>query len=155
MNGRVMNVSGEGDGPTAHRAVVSWRTDGMAGLGRRPFGRPSWLDEGQDPDYRFSLANERTFLAWVRTSLALLAGAVAVAQIVPSFQVRGARTALAALLGVSGLGVASSAYRRWSSNERAMRHQQALPHTTGLMALSIALCLIALAVLVLVFFGRR
>lgn len=33
-----------------------------------------WTREGKEPDYRFTLANERTFLAWVRTGLALLAG---------------------------------------------------------------------------------
>lgn len=33
---------------------------------------PKWRREGRDPDYRFSLANERTFLAWIRTALALL-----------------------------------------------------------------------------------
>ena len=37
---------------------------------------PSWRRDGQEPDYRFSLANERTFLAWIRTALALLAGGV-------------------------------------------------------------------------------
>jgi putative membrane protein len=108
------------------------------------------MDDGEDPDYRFSLANERTFLAWVRTSLALLAGAVAVAQIVPPFEVRGARTALAVLLAVSGLGVAALAYRRWSGNERAMRHRTTLPHTTVLAALVTTLCVIAVAILVLV-----
>jgi putative membrane protein len=40
---------------------------------------------GEEPDYRFTLANERTFLAWIRTSLALLAGGVAVVQLVPGF----------------------------------------------------------------------
>src|ERR1043165_2701247 len=45
--------------------------------------RPKWFQEGQDPDYRFTLANERTFLAWIRTSLALLAAAVALVQLVP------------------------------------------------------------------------
>jgi putative membrane protein len=35
-----------------------------------------WHEQGEDPDYRFSLANERTFLAWVRTALAILAGAI-------------------------------------------------------------------------------
>lgn len=121
---------------------------------RRPLGRPRWLDEGEDPDYRFSLANERTFLAWVRTSLALLAGAVAVAQIVPPFEVRGTRTALAGLLAVSGLGVAAGAYRRWANNERAMRRRLTLPHTSGLLALGVALVTIAVAVLILVVLGR-
>ena len=39
---------------------------------------PGWVyDEGEEPDPRFSFANERTFLAWVRTSLGLLAAGVA------------------------------------------------------------------------------
>jgi len=33
---------------------------------------------GRDPDVRFSYANERTFLAWNRTSLALIATGLAV-----------------------------------------------------------------------------
>lgn len=33
-----------------------------------------------EPDYRFTLANERTFLAWIRTALALVAGGVAAAK---------------------------------------------------------------------------
>ena len=37
---------------------------------------PRWRQQGVEPDYRFSLANERTFLAWIRTGLALLAGGV-------------------------------------------------------------------------------
>ena len=37
---------------------------------------PEWRSEGDDPDYRFTLANERTFLAWIRTALAILAGGV-------------------------------------------------------------------------------
>lgn len=39
----------------------------------------SWLYvDTEEPDVRFTLANERTFLAWIRTSLAFLAVAVAV-----------------------------------------------------------------------------
>jgi putative membrane protein len=37
-------------------------------------GKPKWQSQGREPDYRFTLANERTFLAWIRTALALLAG---------------------------------------------------------------------------------
>ena len=40
--------------------------------------RPGWVyDEGAEPDARYSLANERTFLAWIRTALAVLAAGVA------------------------------------------------------------------------------
>jgi len=130
--------------------------DGGAVAGRtrrrrwKPLARPGWLDEGEDPDYRFTLANERTFLAWVRTSLALLAGAVAVAQIIPPFSVPGARTALATLLTLLGLVVAASAYRRWARNEQAMRHRRSLPHTPAFALFAVALSAIALVILVLV-----
>ncbi|WP_163540613.1 YidH family protein, partial [Klebsiella pneumoniae] len=45
------------------------------------FKRNKWKNIGKTPDYRFSLANERTFLAWIRTALALLAGAIAIEQL--------------------------------------------------------------------------
>ncbi len=47
-------------------------TDHRSWLARR------LLPEGSEPDPRFTLANERTFLAWVRTALALLAGGIAI-----------------------------------------------------------------------------
>ena len=56
-----------------------------------------------DPDYRFTLANERTFLAWLRTSLALIAAGVAVVQLVPEFGIDGARRAVGMVL--VGLGI--------------------------------------------------
>ena len=63
-----------------------------------------------EPDYRFTLANERTYLAWLRTALAMLAGAVAVAQLVETSEVPLVRDALALALVVlsfvvSGWGV--------------------------------------------------
>ncbi len=56
----------------------------------------------QEPDYRFTLANERTFLAWIRTALALIAGGVAVVQFVPQFGVAGVRHALSVVLTAGG-----------------------------------------------------
>src|SRR6476661_4070594 len=61
-------------------------------------------DGGHDPDYRFTLANERTFLSWIRTALALIAGGVAVVQLVPDFGFPGSRRIVGALL--AGMGVA-------------------------------------------------
>ncbi len=40
---------------------------------------------GEAPDYRFSLANERTFLAWIRTALGFLAAGVGLDQLAPDF----------------------------------------------------------------------
>ena len=90
---------------------------------------PRWYEEGEEPDYRFTLANERTFLAWLRTALALIAGAVALMQFVPQFSVAGLRATLAVLLAVTGTLLAAFAYRRWARVQRAMRHQRPLPMT--------------------------
>jgi putative membrane protein len=113
-----------------------------------PFRRPAWLDEGDEPDYRFSLANERTFLAWIRTSLALLAGAVAVVQLVPPFRVPGVRIVLGSVLAVLGMLSSASAYVRWAANERAMRGARPLPYSALLSLVAAALTLVGLAVLV-------
>jgi putative membrane protein len=117
---------------------------------RALFTKPSWLSEGEDPDYRFSLANERTFLAWIRTSLALLAGAVAVVQLVPRFAVPGSRTVLGIVLATSGGVLAAYSYRRWAANERAMRLGQSLPHTALLAVAAVSVSTVALIVLALV-----
>jgi putative membrane protein len=91
--------------------------------------KPKWYEEGEEPDYRFTLANERTFLAWLRTALALLAGAVALIQLVPSFAGLGLRTGLAAFLALTGTVLAVFSHRRWAVTQRAMRHGQPLPMT--------------------------
>jgi putative membrane protein len=116
---------------------------------------PRWLDEGQDPDYRYSLANERTFLAWIRTSLSLIAAAVAVVQLVPAFRVSGAREVLGVILAACGVGAATLAYVRWSGNERAMRTGTALPFTRALFLLATTLTVIGVVVLLLALFGSR
>ncbi|ODU06149.1 MAG: hypothetical protein ABS81_05425 [Pseudonocardia sp. SCN 72-86] len=88
---------------------------------------PRWFEDGDEPDYRFSLANERTFLAWLRTGLALLAGAVALDQLAPGFASVGLRTILAAFLAITGTVLAAFAYRRWAEVQRAMRRKGSLP----------------------------
>jgi putative membrane protein len=113
-----------------------------------PLRRPAWLDEGQDPDYRYSLANERTFLAWIRTSLALLAAAVAVVQLVPDFRVQGVRLALGAVLSVVGVLASGLAYFRWAANERAMRGARPLPYSALLSVVAAALTVVGVVVLV-------
>nr|WP_277614573.1 DUF202 domain-containing protein [Enterobacter nematophilus] len=90
---------------------------------------------GKTPDYRFTLANERTFLAWIRTALALMAGAVGIEQFSPQLSSVGLRTTLTALLlsAASALGII--AWRRWRHNEYAMRLGSDLPYTRGLLLL--------------------
>src|SRR5580765_1968671 len=70
------------------------------------------------PDSRFTLANERTFLAWNRTALALIGGGLAVEQFLDAG--RGARLVLALPLIVMGAVLAAASYSRWQRNEEAM-----------------------------------
>jgi putative membrane protein len=89
--------------------------------------KPPLRSVGTDPDYRFTLANERTFLAWLRTALALLAGAVALASLVHDFGPREVRIAITALLLVLALVLTIGAYGRWERAERALRENRSLP----------------------------
>ncbi len=94
-------------------------------------------DHGTDPDPRFSLANERTFLAWVRTGLALLAGAAALDALdLPLHDT--VQYLLATLLAVGGLLVAGSAWRGWVRTERAMRENTALPANPAMVVVLVA-----------------
>ena len=124
-----------------------------AGPGRRTRG-PKWLREGEEPDYRFTLANERTFLAWIRTALALIAAAVAVVQLLPPFSIPGGRGVLGAVLALTGLAVAATAYFRWAANERAMRNKRPLPYNGLLLTVAAALSAVGIVVLILVIAGR-
>ena len=89
--------------------------------------KPPLRSVGTDPDYRFTLANERTFLAWLRTGLALLAGAVALASLVHNFGPRPMRITMTAMLLALSLTVTLGAYARWERTERALREQRPLP----------------------------
>lgn len=95
---------------------------------------------GDEPDYRFTLANERTFLAWVRTSLALAAGGLAAVGLLDDFA--GGEALGIGLLVLSFL-TAASAYRRWALNERSMRLNQPLPASRLPMLAAIGTALVA------------
>lgn len=111
--------------------------------------RRSWQQEGQDPDYRFTLANERTFLAWIRTALALLAGGVLLHQFATGLEPRIAMTVIAVGLGVVSTVLSLIAYTRWRANEVAMRHGRPLPYGWALPVLA-ATSLVTAAVLTVV-----
>src|SRR5919108_5908414 len=97
---------------------------------------PSWRQQGEDPDYRFSLANERTFLAWIRTALALLAGGVLLDQFSTRLQPHAVVLALAIALAVLAAVLCAMAYIRWRANEIAMRHERRLPSTLAIPLLA-------------------
>jgi putative membrane protein len=110
---------------------------------------------GEEPDFRFSLANERTFLAWIRTSLALLAAGIAVVQLVPGFGVPGSRHILGVPLVVMSTAVAVSSYRRWADGERALRLRRPLPFTTLPQILGAGLTVVGVAALLFILLDGR
>ncbi|WP_233211518.1 YidH family protein [Mycobacterium sp. shizuoka-1] len=112
--------------------------------------KPPLRSVGTDPDYRFTLANERTFLAWLRTGLALLAGAVALASLVHDFGPRPFRIVITAMLLALSLTVTLGAYVRWDRTERALREQRPLPQDPlpRIIVSGVAIIVVAAAVLV-------
>lgn len=108
---------------------------------------------GVAPDYRFSLANERTFLAWVRTALGFLAAGVGLDQLAPDFATPLIREVLALLLCLFAGGLAVYGYLRWLSNEKAMRLKEDLPYTHSLLIISVILMIVAVVVMGLVLYA--
>ena len=108
-----------------------------------PMRRPRWQEDGSEPDYRFSLANERTFLAWIRTALALLAGGVLLEQFVTRIEPRLAVVTLAVGLALLAAVLCGAAYVRWKANEIAMRHARPLPASLTIPLISVAALTVA------------
>ncbi|MBB1510689.1 YidH family protein [Tessaracoccus sp. MC1756] len=108
---------------------------------------PSFVyDTGQEPDARFTLANERTFLAWIRTSLALLAAGIALEVLGPGIH-SGFRMAASIVLLVAGTAGAPMAWWSWARYEKALRSAQPLP--TAFFALPVAIIVALVGVLIL------
>ncbi|WP_066950896.1 YidH family protein [Streptomyces lushanensis] len=110
-------------------------------------------DEGETPDYRFSLANERTFLAWIRTALALVGGGFAVDQFLPDLR-WGVRIGLSVALLAAGALCALRAVNHWVRCELAMRRGEDLPVSGFPTLLSLAVGLVAVVMLIIVLLGR-
>lgn len=89
--------------------------------------RPKALRDGEDPDPRFTLANERTFLAWIRTALGLIAAAVGLEAFGGDVIGTAVRTAFACALLVCAAILVVVSVARWLGVERAMRTQRPLP----------------------------
>ncbi len=128
-----------------HLFTVEPRTLIMSMHPSQPEKKP-WWQQGKTPDYRFSLANERTFLAWIRTALAFLAGAIAVDQFAVDLATPLIRQGLALVLVISAAVLAGLAYRRWASNENAMRQERDMPYTPLLLLVALFVTVIALVV---------
>ncbi|MFP3901747.1 MAG: YidH family protein [Acidimicrobiia bacterium] len=98
----------------------------------------------REPDYRFTLANERTFLAWMRTALALLAGGIALHEF-GAFEAEAARTTLTVAALALSLSLAVASFLRWRTVQRAMRRGEPLPHPVAVPLLATAIAIVAAA----------
>jgi putative membrane protein len=108
---------------------------------------------GVEPDYRYTLANERTFLAYTRTALGLDAAGLALDQF---FRPTGThlRTALAAGVILLAIGVMGLGYTRWRQTERAMRIGAPLPAIRLPLILAGGIIVVSLTAIALLFLGR-
>jgi putative membrane protein len=108
-------------------------------------------DDGTEPDPRFSFANERTFLAWSRTALALVVAGLGIIQLLPPFPgVPWGRHLLGVPLIVFGAVVAVTAYAEWVKSQWAMRHNAPLPRSVMPRLLTVVVFVMAVASAVVV-----
>lgn len=95
------------------------------------------------PDERFTLASERTFLAWMRSSLALLAGGIAVMHLIPEFSTSWVRTLLGFVLIALAAMAALVGMRRWRQVEKALRDGSPMPRPHEMWVFAVSLTLVA------------
>jgi putative membrane protein len=112
-----------------------------------PLGGPGTTESGapgeeREPDVRFTYANERTFLAWNRTALALIATGVAATQLLPKLQVEWGRRLLGLPLIALGAIVAAESLRQWRANQGAMRRGDPLPRSRMPVIITIGIVVI-------------
>ena len=148
----------DGAGSSAGGAGAGSSGSGSTGAGERSWLARTLLPEGEEPDPRFTLANERTFLAWIRTSLAFLAGGVALEAFrspsVPEHLWSGAAVLVLLVGMLIGLGAAV----RWLRVERAMRTGKALPVPAivpFLAGVAVVACAVALGFVIFGDFGME
>jgi putative membrane protein len=115
--------------------------------------RPPLDQVGKEPDARFTYANERTFLAWNRTALALVATGVAATQLLPTLDIDFGRRLLGLPLIAMGALLALASYRRWDANERAMRLREPLPPSPLPRLLALGIGIVAVLAIVVASIG--
>jgi putative membrane protein len=106
-----------------------------------PTGEPADQAPDREPDVRFALANERTYLAWLRTSLGLIASGIAVERLLPAFGFPGARQITGIALVAVGVFSAATSHLRWRRIDAALRSGSPVPPPTfaGVIAAVIAI----------------
>jgi putative membrane protein len=99
-----------------------------------------------EPDARFTLANQRTFLSWSRTALALVAAGLGIVQLLPPFPgVPWGRRVIGVPLIVLGAVTAAAAYLEWTRTQRALRRGEALPRSVLPLILAATIGIVAAA----------
>lgn len=110
------------------------------------------FERGEEPDPRFTLANERTFLAWIRTSLAFTVGGIALETLADPLQ-ETLRLIAALVLIAIGLFLPLQAWIGWTRTERAVREGRPLPSPGMMLPTVIGLVLVGGLVAVAVLLG--
>lgn len=103
------------------------------------------------PDPRYVLANERTLLAWLRTSIALMAAGLAAVSFLEPTASWPLRQLIGSPLIVVGAFAALAGYKRWRDADVALRRGAVLPETRTpllLTAVVVAVGVVALFVTV-------
>jgi putative membrane protein len=108
--------------------------------------------EDSEPDVRFSYANERTFLAWIRTALGLITAGLAITQLLPPFDFPGGRRLIGLPLIALGVVISCVSFASWRANEHSMRTGAPLPRSLLPRITAVVVSIVALIGLVLVIF---
>ena len=133
--GEIRRRRGAGTDPSGHESTDSSRDENPASP-----AAPAGLADAE-PDARFTFANERTFLAWSRTALALVTAGLAIVQLLPAFPgVPWGRRIIGTPLILLGSAVAIVSYLEWRGNQRALRRGEPVGHSRlpGILAVTIA-----------------
>src|SRR3954454_12678924 len=105
---------------------------------------PQTHDDGHEPDVQFSLANERTFLAWERTALGLITAGLAITQLLPSFDFPGGRRLIGLPLIALGTVIAAASFWEWRRTQAAIRDRRPLPGSKLPLIVAIVVSVVAL-----------
>ena len=118
---------------------------GQPGSSAPPAGTPVGTKPGTEPDARFTFANERTFLAWSRTALALVVAGLGIVQLLPPFPgVPWGRHLIGVPLILLGAFVAAAGYGEWVRHQRALRTGASIPRSLLPAVLTVTITCIAL-----------
>jgi putative membrane protein len=123
--------------------------------GQAGTSRPAQSQGETEPDARYTFANERTFLAWIRTALALIAAGLAIVQLLPPFSgLQWGRPAIGIPLIVLGGLVPVLSYLEWTANQRALRRGEPMRRSRLPLLLAVVIALVAVVAAVLAVMSR-